>query len=125
MYCRFCGKEVEENMNFCPYCGRDRRTPPDGYAANAASAYSPAPAQPLKPLNGVGLAGMIMAIIGWGVAFIPIIGLVYCFATLIVSAIGVSRFSRCRCSGFSIAGLLLGLADLIPASIMLCVILAH
>lgn len=24
MYCRNCGKEVEDNMKFCPYCGTDR-----------------------------------------------------------------------------------------------------
>lgn len=23
MYCRHCGKEIEENMKFCPYCGRN------------------------------------------------------------------------------------------------------
>ena len=22
MYCKFCGREIEENLRFCPYCGK-------------------------------------------------------------------------------------------------------
>lgn len=23
MYCKFCGKEIEENANYCPHCGKN------------------------------------------------------------------------------------------------------
>jgi len=27
MYCKFCGKEIEEQDQFCPYCGREQTEP--------------------------------------------------------------------------------------------------
>lgn len=63
MYCRQCGKQIEDGAAFCPYCGADQAPqagpqPPNG-------GYGSVP-----PVEESG--------VGWGVLgfFIPIVGLI-------------------------------------------------
>ena len=45
-YCPFCGAGLQEDMNFCPKCGR--RFQSAGHGVEEAAAESPA-AEPVRP----------------------------------------------------------------------------
>lgn len=58
MYCRYCGKEIEGDASFCPYCGASQAPRQEGSAGGA---------QPVEE-SGV----------GWGILgfFVPLVGLI-------------------------------------------------
>lgn len=58
MYCRHCGKKIEEDSHFCPYCGSSTRSAEseksDPANAQNAEADRYASAAPEDPFGGVG-----------------------------------------------------------------------
>lgn len=38
MYCRFCGKKIEDDSRFCKYCGKNLKT--KSKASNSSSTHS-------------------------------------------------------------------------------------
>lgn len=61
MYCRFCGKEIEDGARFCPYCGK----------AQQDVQAPPPPQQKAVDPNDAPSAGF--AVLGF---FFPIVGLI-------------------------------------------------
>ncbi|MDE6397983.1 MAG: zinc ribbon domain-containing protein [Clostridiales bacterium] len=70
MFCRYCGKKIDENLRYCPFCGAEQasesvRTPdPFDTAEN-----KPAPSKPEEG-NTLAVAGFVLAF------FVPIAGLI-------------------------------------------------
>ncbi len=90
MYCRICGKEINDLAVICPYCGVPTNRQP-----------APVP-EKKKPVNGLGIAGFVISLLSiyLGVYFciVPLIGLV-------LSAIGLGLKKKYSLNGLAIAGL--------------------
>ena len=107
MFCRRCGASLPEDAAFCPRCGSALEAP---RAAQQQSAQ-PYPAQDERPVNQLGLAGMITAIVA---LFVPFLGFFAAIAAIVLSGIGLSRRAQYRMNGFATAGLIVGILALLP-----------
>lgn len=102
MYCRHCGKEIDDKAVICIYCG----VPTDNMNSNVTN---PEPAD--KKINGLALAGMIVGIVG-------AVGGNYLFCIpsivgLILSIIGYKMVKTCKSGkGFAIAGIIVSAVSL-------------
>lgn len=105
MYCKYCGRQVDEQTNFCPRCGGRLK-------GAVAPAQTAAPVQPIvpvqkKPVNGLGIAAFVLGIVslflGFYLFFVPIAGVV-------LGAIGVAYRNKYRLNGLAIAGLAISCA---------------
>lgn len=108
MFCRRCGASLPEDAAFCPRCGSALEAP---RAAQQQSAQ-PYPAQDERPVNQLGLAGMITAIVA---LFVPVFGFFAAIAAIVLSGIGLSRRAQYRMNGFATAGLVVGIIALLPS----------
>ena len=127
MYCRNCGKQIDDGVSFCPECGAKVGAPaeqtqndtPRVYCKNcgrevAANATlcpncgAKIEPQNKKPINALGIAGFVLSLISlWGgsVFVVPIVG-------LILSAIGVAQREKYSSNGFATAGLVISIVTL-------------
>ena len=62
MYCRYCGKQIEEDARFCPYCG----------SAQQEERQAPPPQQRYVDPNDAPSGGF--AVLGF---FFPVVGLIH------------------------------------------------
>lgn len=120
MFCQHCGAHLPEDADYCPGCGvplhaqegqpagqppaEDR--PADVYYGRSGSD---------KPVNGMGLAGMIIGICGIFFSWAPFFGAVLAIVGIILSGVGMAKHARYRLNGFAVAGLVLNIICLIPA----------
>ena len=95
MYCSKCGKEMEDGATFCSGCGT-----------------------PLQPVNSepknngnleMGIAALVLGIVGLLAWIIPIIGLPVGVVALILGIMGLKKSSK----AMSIAGIVLGIVCLV------------
>ncbi|MDE7082810.1 MAG: DUF4190 domain-containing protein [Clostridia bacterium] len=103
MFCKHCGKEVNENAIICPECG----VPTDNYAAVATPSKTTD-----NKFNGFALAGMICAIVGiiggnWIWCIPSIVGLIFS----IIGFVKVKEFKSGY--GFALAGIIVGALGLL------------
>lgn len=102
MFCKSCGKEIDEKALICPNCG----VATDNYMTVAK------PKAPEQKVNGLAIAGMICAIVG-------IIGGNYIFCIpsivgLILSIIGMVKVKEYNSGyGFALAGIIVGAIGLL------------
>ena len=69
MYCRKCGKEIEENSKFCPYCGYGLQE-----EQNKVSGITKQDVQPQKESKGVNPKKWIIpVVIVMGIIFVAIV----------------------------------------------------
>lgn len=107
MFCKNCGKEIDDKAIVCPNCG----VPTDNYTAVAK------PAATEQKFNGLALAGMICAIVG-------LIGGNYIFCIpsivgLILSIVGMVKVKEYKSGyGFALAGIIVGAVGLVIWLIM-------
>ncbi|MDE6075371.1 MAG: zinc ribbon domain-containing protein [Clostridia bacterium] len=118
MYCRKCGKEIDDEAVVCPHCGvlAVKNGAPRFYGQPAQQPVQPAqqpvqiiqqPAQPTeqKSTNGLGIAGFVIGLISLlgGIYFcIPAV------AGFIFSVFAVINRKRYKsCNGLAIAGLVI------------------
>ncbi len=119
MFCRNCGKEIDDGALFCPHCGSQTLNP-SGTQPQAQPQVQPmtqqtvnvqpfnaGPAQEAKGTNGFGIAGFVLGLLSLylGVYFCitPIVG-------LILSIVGVVKMKSFKsCNGLAIAGLVLSI----------------
>ncbi len=125
MYCRHCGKEIDDKAIICVHCGlmvdpvskHVNEVPAAKFCKNCGKELPPAAvicsncgvavgenltAAPKKKLNVFGLTGFIISICSiWGGALFAILPIV----ALVFSIIGMTKNKKCRLNGFSIAGL--------------------
>ncbi|MCD8285931.1 MAG: zinc-ribbon domain-containing protein [Clostridia bacterium] len=114
MYCKNCGKFLNDGVKFCPGCGTPvgssiPATPQSNPKPAAKQPYQPsyAPQMYVEKKNGAGLAALILGILSiyFGVYYcvIPIIG-------LIVSIAGMVQRKNCnRWNGVAVAGFVINL----------------
>lgn len=109
MFCRRCGASLPEDAAFCPRCGSALEGPPPA----RPQAAQPAPDD--RPVNQLGLAGLITAIVA---LFVPVFGFFAAIAAIVLSGIGLSRRAQYRMNGFATAGLVVGILALLPTLAM-------
>lgn len=100
MFCRNCGKEIDDKAVVCPHCGV-----PTDLAANFAVANGAE-----KKVNGFGIAGFVVGLLSL------YLGIYFCIASivgLVLSIVGLTQTKKYRLSGFAIAGLVLSIISLV------------
>ena len=140
--CDACGSTLADDAKFCPHCGaptgsvsaapQQPTVAGGGYDPSVQGmapqnmppyGYAPVPVQPEKPMNGIGLAGMIFGIFSYIFCWVPVFGLILSLVGVILSGVGMGRRERCRLNGFAIAGLVLSILGLVVALIMTIIVL--
>lgn len=126
MFCRHCGKEIDDAAVVCIHCGlqveplgparKEINKPAAKYCSccgkeliagaviciNCGVAVAQTSEAPKKKLNAFGLTGFILSVCSvWGGALFGILPVL----ALVFSIIGMTRNKKCRLNGFSIAGL--------------------
>ena len=97
MFCKNCGKEIDDNAYVCPHCGVKTDTDNKPVATNST--------------NGMAIAGFVLSF------FIPILGLIF-------SIIGLKKASECNSGrGLAIAGIIISLLDFV-SQITLSILIA-
>ena len=95
MFCKNCGKEIDEHAYVCPYCG--------------VLVATPVPAVPDVPkkVNGLGIAGFVVSLISLGLGYFFVIASI---VGLVLSIVGVClRKKYTSCNGLAVAGLVIGI----------------
>ena len=96
MFCKNCGKEIDDKAEICVYCG---------------VSVKEAKEEEKKKTNAFGIAGFVVALLSlW-------LGLYFCIASivgLVLSVVGMKNSKECTsCNGLAIAGLVLGIISLV------------
>lgn len=60
MYCKFCGKEIDEKAELCVHCGRRVRSPLSGFLDNEMTKL-----RPVRDPKSPGLAGFLGFFLSW------------------------------------------------------------
>lgn len=141
--CTFCGGMLQDDYKICPYCGSGAENavpvqqagegntpagnypyqPPAGVPQNMQPYVQPPAPVPLKPSNGVGVAGMVIGIIAYVFCAVPVFGFVLSLIGVILSGTGLSRMAHCRLNGCAIAGIILSIFALMISLIVTIVLL--
>ena len=141
MFCKNCGKELEEGALFCPGCGTrvqdDAQQPSsaaEGTEAPAAPRPAPQPApqpeqeKPAKVWGVFALVGMIIGIVCLVASFIPYLNyfsLVFGIAGIVLSCLGrkaktEEAIKRCNVGlGLSIAAVVISVVMIIVYTVVL------
>mgnify|MGYP001623620600 CR=1 FL=1 len=111
MFCKNCGKQIDDNSVVCPYCGAETKS--------QATAQQPQYQQPQyqqpyqqqyteKRSNSYAIAGFVLAF------FFALLGLIF-------SIIGLRKVDECGGSGkgLAIAGIVLSILSMIGAFIIM------
>ena len=99
VYCSKCGKQMEDGATFCSGCGAPLR--------NQSLYMKPNVEAPRKA--GLGVAALVLGIIGVLAWIIPIIGLPVGIVALVLGIVGIKNSRK----GMSIAGIVLGVICLV------------
>lgn len=101
MFCKNCGKEIDDKAVVCVHCGVATDL--------AATTVAPAPAE-TKKVNVVGIIGFAVSFLSLG------LGVYFCIASivgLVLSIVGMVQAKNSSLNGFAVAGLVLGIISLI------------
>ena len=124
MFCKHCGKEIQQGAAFCPHCGGlvensaqsadPFDTPPASYNS-APSSPAPAPkptAAPVPQKNTISTVGFVLSF------FIPLAG-------LICSIMGLKKADECGGTGkgLAIAGIVISVLNMVFSSIINMIIM--
>lgn len=106
MYCRNCGKEIDDKAVICVHCG----VATDNMFGARFNTKPAAPQEPAKPIN-------VLAIVGLVVSGIGLFGGNYLFMVpgivgLILSIIGMVKAKKYSYGGLAIAALVVSIAAL-------------
>ena len=111
MYCTNCGKELDNQAAYCPYCGVA--------TINTPKQVAPQPNAP-KKLNAFGIVGFVLGvlsiILGRFFCVTPIIGLVFS----IIAVVKMKKYNSAN--GIAIAGLVLNIISLVLWTFILVVL---
>lgn len=105
MFCKNCGKEIDDNAVVCPNCG----VATDKLQETTAAATAAQPEEK-KKTNVFAIIGFILSLATWGLAFAPMwayaIGFV---ASLVLNILGIvwAAKKNCNLKGLAIAGVVL------------------
>lgn len=90
MFCKNCGREIDDKAVFCIHCG--------------------VAIDKVKKINGLGLAGFVVSLVSL------YFGVYFCIASivgLVLSVVGMVNAKKCRLNGFAIAGLVIGIISVL------------
>lgn len=90
MFCRKCGKEIKDNMNFCPYCGFDCHSSVSSQIVEEESKPQEFSLNESDKLSNISLIFLICSIVNLIISFINL-GLIVKIITLSIS-IGLMFF---------------------------------
>lgn len=98
MFCKNCGKEIDDRAAICIHCGV-----PTGVVQDASVAP--------KKVNAFGIAGFVVSLLSmW-------LGVYFCIASivgLVLSIVGMVQRKKCTsCNGLAIAGLVLSIISIV------------
>ncbi len=104
MYCRNCGKQIDDKAVICVHCG----VATDNMPGNRFEAK---PAEPAKPVNVLAIVGLIVSAIGlFGGNYLFLVpGIV----GLIISIIGMVKAKKYSYGGLAVAALVVSVLALI------------
>ena len=122
-FCPKCGKELNENEEFCRSCGNrtdDGTTVEQQFQTPFQSQYQTQPPYEKQKINIFALIGFVVACVSLLINLWGIVGI----AALILSIIGVSQINQGQGSGkgFAIAGSIIGGISVIYGFIVLLII---
>lgn len=110
MFCKYCGKELDEHAAFCPNCGAKNDTVGETAARatvnETAAANHSAPSDDKGKANKLGIAGFVVSLVSLG------LGYYYAIASivgLVLSAVAFgTRKKYDKYNGFALAGMIIG-----------------
>ena len=94
MFCKNCGKEIDDNAVVCVHCG----------VATGVTVET------TKKVNAFGIAGFVVSLVSL------YLGAYFCIASvvgLVLSIVGMVNMKKCRINGLAIAGLVIGIISLL------------
>lgn len=107
MFCRHCGKEIDDKAVVCIYCG----IPTDNkmqWAAPQQQQGQQWQQVEQKKVNAFGIAGFVVSLVSlW-------LGFLFCIASivgLVLSIVGMVNMKKCKVNGLAIAGLVIGIVS--------------
>lgn len=101
--CSHCGKQVSDKDTTCPHCNAPLRgNQNSGHQSINVNVVT-------QESNGIGVAGLVIAILGLFLGWIPILGWIILFLGVLFSFIGVFKAPR----GAAIAGLIISFIEII------------
>lgn len=104
-YCPRCGNPAAAAQRFCGVCGR--------------ALHSADPLKPVVPGKGLGIAGMVLGIIGLVICWVPFLGLLFLLPAFVMGIL--ARKKGCR--GQSTAAIVCSTIGLIVQLVLLAIIL--
>ena len=110
MYCKHCGFELQEEVNYCPACGKSQLEPVQREPVNTPpEPVSAAP--PQKPVNLSCVVGFSLSCVSFLLNFFGLTAL----AGLILSVTGLRQLPvrNERGKGFAVAGIALAVVSLL------------
>lgn len=105
MFCRNCGKEIDDKAEICPHCGVRQTAPVTAQ-------------EETKRVNGLGIAGFVVGLVSlW-------LGVYFCIASivgLVLSAVAFSKRDKYSLKGLTLAGLILSIVSLVLWALVLII----
>lgn len=107
MYCSNCGKEIQENIAFCPECGAQQH-PANG--ANTSNVTISQQQITTVPYNSMSIIGIVISVISLFLNFWGLVGI----AGTIISVIGLDQCGKKNENGKALAiiGIVIGVCSI-------------
>ena len=114
MYCKHCGFELQEKVNYCPACGKSQLDPVEQEQAPQQAdpvVTPPAQAAAQAPYNTCSIVGFALSCASFVLTFLGLTAL----AGLICSIIGLRQTAAKgeRGKGYAVAGIIVAILSLI------------
>ena len=115
MYCSGCGKEIEEEVQYCPHCGKNLRVQPSETAVEQ-QAEKPRQNKEIK-INTLSIIGFVISLISLFLNFFGIVGI----GAVIVSVIALMQIKEKNENGkgFALTGVIVGSVSVLYAFIII------
>ena len=110
MYCKTCGKEINDNAVICPHCGCSTKHEPDGIKSDSADKN-----------NLMSLLGFILSLVSFVLYFLVVVSII----GLIFSIIGLIQCNQRgeRLKGLAITGIILSSVSVIFMVLMFTLVM--
>lgn len=121
MFCKNCGKEIDDNAVVCPNCGVATEKLNETAATTAPEATGP------KKVNICAIIGFILSLACWGLTFAPAWAYWLGFAAalaLSITGLVMANKKNCNLKGMAIAGIVLTCVSIVFWLIVFIVLVA-
>lgn len=85
MFCKYCGKEIEEDVAFCPYCGKNLQEKELADNGNEAAPVQAEEKKPPKVWTVFSRIGRILGIVCFATSFVPVLN----YFSLMLGIVGI------------------------------------